>query len=168
MAFLFRIILALVLVGTISSCSCTYYVVRHADRFPNGQLTPEGVIRASDLWEELSDKKIDEIYTTDIQRTKDTAQPTVDSTGLTPIEIDAHDTPQLVSRLRGTSKKSILVVGHSDTVPVIVDSLMYAAQGIVIGGDDYDNLYIIKVKRSNGGITRTLTQSTYGVASPAQ
>ncbi len=161
MNFLFRVIFAGIILLTISSCSCTYYVVRHADKGADGLLTQDGFDRADDLWQELADKKIDAIYTTQVQRTQQTAQTVVDSTGLTPIVIQSFNTPDLISNLRGTSKKSILVVGHSNTVPVIVDSLMVSPQGIVIPETDYDNLFIIKVSRGTS-ISRRLTRATYG------
>jgi len=162
---LFKLILAATLIFTISSCSSTYYIVRHAEKLPNQQLSPAGFDRADDLWEALSNKNIDEVYTTHLQRTIDTAQPTVDGSGIVPNVIPAHDVPQLVKRLRLTSKKNILVVGHSDTVPRIIDSLMLSPQNINIS-KQYDNLFIIEVKKSNGTRIPTLTQTTYGVPTP--
>ena len=83
---------------------------------------------------------------------------------IAPIVVNQTDTNGIdafVKRLYNMNKKKVLIVGHSNTVPRIVKGL--SGQTInPIPETDYDNLYIIKIKRSN----RQLTQTTYGAVSP--
>jgi broad specificity phosphatase PhoE len=58
--------------------------------------------------------------------------------------------------------KEVLVVGHTNTVPAIVLGL--SGQTIApIADTDFDNIYIIKVKRCSG-TNRTLAHITYGIS----
>ena len=64
-----------------------------------------------------------------------------------------------------TGNHSILIVGHTNNIPAIIDSLMGSQQHIVIAENDFDNMYIITIK--NGAPTRRkLKVTTYGNPSP--
>ena len=62
------------------------------------------------------------IYVSDYRRTRQTAAPLAARLGLTPIVYDPADTPGLVARVRATPGP-VLIVGHSNTVPDIVEQL---------------------------------------------
>lgn len=153
-------------------CSCynTYYVVRHAEKVltpPNASnppLTDAGVQRSNDLNAYFGKKKPDSIFVSTFLRTQQTAAPTATTAGITPIiinQIDTNAVNALITRLYKMNKKKVLVVGHTNTVPRIVKGL--SGQTInAIPETDYDNLYIIKIRRTN----RQLTQTTYGAVSP--
>ncbi|MCY7293441.1 MAG: histidine phosphatase family protein, partial [Ferruginibacter sp.] len=147
-----------------------YYVVRHAEKVltpPNTSdplLTDIGAQRSNDLNTYLGKKKPDSIFVSKYFRTKQTAAPTATSAGVTPIIINQSDTNAInafITRLYKMNKKKVLVVGHTNTVPQIVKGL--SGQTInAIAEADYDNMYIIKIRRTN----RQLTQTTYGAVSP--
>ena len=150
------------------SCSSTnYYVVRHAERVDNSRnsaLSPAGLERAEDLKDTLLSKKIDLIYVSTYTRTQQTAQPTADAKGLPMIIYKPDTTAGLVSHLKKIKGKSVLVTGHSDTVPDIVLGL--SNQSVApIADNDFDNLYIINV-RYFFGTKRTLSLRTYGKQTP--
>ena len=78
------IFIALILV-VFTSCSHSYYIVRHAEKATQEAnmssdvpLTEAGKKRAEQIKEILKDKKIAFIYSTNTLRTKSTAQPTAD------------------------------------------------------------------------------------------
>ena len=150
------------------SCSSTnYYVVRHAERVDNSRnsaLSPAGLERAEDLKDTLISTKIDLIFVSTYLRTQQTAQPTADAKDLPFIIYKPDTTAGLVSHLKKIKGKSVLVTGHSDTVPDIVRGLSNQAVA-PIADNDFDNLYIIKV-RHFFGTHRTLTQRTYGKPTP--
>ena len=153
-------------------CSCynTYYVVRHAEKVltpPNAYdppLTNAGQQRSNDLNTYLGKRKPDSIFVSTFLRTQQTAAPTATAAGVTPIIINQTDTNSVnafITRLYKMNKKKVLVVGHTNTVPRIVKGL--SGQTInTISEVDYDNIYIIKIRRTN----RQLIQATYGVTSP--
>ena len=150
------------------SCSSTnYYVVRHAERVDNSRnsaLSAAGLKRAQALKDSLLSKKIDFIFVSTYLRTQQTAQPTADAKSLPFIIYNADTTAGLISRLKKIKGKSVLVTGHSNTVPDIVLGL--SNQSVApIPGNDFDNLYIIRV-HNFFGIKRTLSLRTYGKPSP--
>jgi 2,3-bisphosphoglycerate-dependent phosphoglycerate mutase len=159
-----------VLICILSSCYNTFYVVRHAEKQlqpannPNPALTEEGQQRARDLNTYLGKRKPDSIFVSTFLRTQQTAAPTAEASGVTPIIINQTDTNainQFVKRMIFIHKKKVLIVGHTTTVPRIVKGLS-GVRINAINEDDYDNIYIIKVRRSG----RTLISTTYGVVSP--
>jgi broad specificity phosphatase PhoE len=154
----------------LSSCYNTFYVVRHAEKQlipannPDPVLTSVGQQRAKDLFGYIGKKKLDCIYVSTFLRTQQTAEPTATGFAVSPIIINQRDTNAIndfVKRMIFIHKKRVLIVGHSNTVPRIVKGL----SGVDINPideTDYDNMYIIKVRRSS----RRLTATTYGAVSP--
>ncbi len=160
----------LLLVILLSSCYNTFYVVRHAEKQlepasnPDPALTEAGQQRARDLNTYMGKKKPDSIYVSSFVRTQLTAAPTAAASGVAPIIINQRDTNAIndfVKRMIFIHKKKVLIVGHTNTVPRIVKGLSGVSIN-PINEDDYDNMYIIKVRRSG----RQLTQTTYGATSP--
>lgn len=151
----------------LSSCSSYYYVVRHAERqdnSPNSPLSAAGFNTAQALKDSLSSKKIDLVFASTFVRTQQTAQPTATAKGLSLNIYRPDTTAGLVSHLKKIKGKSVLVIGHSNTVPDIVSGL--SNQSVApIPDNDFDNLYIIKV-RNFFGTRRTLSHLTYGNPSP--
>lgn len=153
-------------------CSCynTYYVVRHAEKVltpPNASnppLTNIGVQRSKDLNTYFGKKQPDSIFVSNFLRTQQTAAPTATEAGVTAIIINQADTNAInafINRLYKMNKKKVLIVGHSNTVPRIVKALSGTTIN-TIAENDYDNMYIIKIRRTN----RQLNQTTYGAVSP--
>jgi len=102
-----------------------YYVVRHLNT-PAGEqdpdLIPEGQRTAAILAGWFRRDAPRAIYVSDFRRTRQTAAPLAARLGLTPIVYDPADTPALVARVRATPGP-VLIVGHSNTVPDIVEQL---------------------------------------------
>ena len=125
----------------------TIYLVRHAEKAHDSTkdpaLTEQGQSHAERLAELLKDKNIMAIYSTDFKRTRLTAKPLADQLG---IEIKLYDYKKL-SDLANTlknSKQNILVVGHSNTTPELVQ-LISGKEVALIKENQYDNLYIVKI-----------------------
>ena len=104
----------------------TVMLLRHADR--NGAAdalkTPEGTDRAAELVHVAGLAGITAIFHSDTERTRRTAQDLAAHLGLTPVEIPVADTQDLVDQiLAGHRGERVLVVGHSNTVPDIIEAL---------------------------------------------
>jgi broad specificity phosphatase PhoE len=101
------------------------YVMRHLDT-PAGErdpdLLPEGQRAAAALATSFGRERVRAIYVSDFRRTRQTAAPLAARLGLTPIVYDPADTPGLVARVRAGPHPA-LIVGHSNTVPGIVEAL---------------------------------------------
>jgi len=136
-----------------SSCSHTYYVVRHAEKATQEAnmssdvpLSEQGRQRAEKIKEILKNKKIRLVYSTNTIRTKSTAQPTADYFHL-PVEIYGPRPDSAFIALLKSKRKNTLIVGHSNTVDEIVNMLCGKKE---VPGDlpdtEYNKLFIIKMK----------------------
>ncbi|GHB79258.1 SixA phosphatase family protein [Persicitalea jodogahamensis] len=137
-----------VLVGCSSH---TIYLVRHAEKAftpaNDPPLTAEGKSRAQALMDTLSDKNIEYIYSTNTARTRATAEPLATKLGL-PILPYATDTLwEAAKHFRKLRGGNVLVVGHSNTLLPLLDQLPVTHQKKTIPDSDYDNLFVVKVKR---------------------
>jgi broad specificity phosphatase PhoE len=108
-----------------TALSPAYYVMRHLDT-PEGErdpdLTAQGQRRAALLADWFRSDRPAAIYVSDFRRTRQTAGPIAARLGLTAIVYDVRDTPGLIARVRAGPLPA-LVVGHSNTVPDIVEAL---------------------------------------------
>ena len=101
------------------------YVVRHLNTpagVANAQLTEEGRANAVKLADFLRRDPPRTILVSDTDRARDTAAPTAARYGAAVLTYDASDTPALVAQALA-STGTVLVVGHSNTVPDIVAGL---------------------------------------------
>ena len=89
---------------------------------------------------------IDAVYATDYNRTQETARPIADALNLPINTYDAGDTETVLAEiLRNHKGKIILVVGHSNTVPVLIANLGASKKVPPINESEYDNIYIISI-----------------------
>jgi broad specificity phosphatase PhoE len=122
------------------------FIVRHAERVDasaDSPLSPAGEARAARLAALLKDAGITQIYTSDRQRTIQTAAPLAAALHLTMAALKADDQEALLQRLRTASAHDrVLVVGHSNTVPALVAALG-AGPPVTLGENDYDSLFLV-------------------------
>jgi broad specificity phosphatase PhoE len=109
----------------------TYFVMRHLHT-PQGErdpdLTAQGRAAAERLVQMFVRERPAIIYVSSFKRSQQTAAPLAARLGLTPIVYDPADTPALVARVRA-GPWPVLIVGHSNTVPDIVQQLGGARPG---------------------------------------
>lgn len=106
-------------------------VVRHAEKVDNSDdpaLSAVGTARAEALREALADARVAHVIVTHRQRTRLTAAPLVASLGLEPEIVPfgrdmAEHVRDVAAAVRRQAGKVVLVVGHSNTVPMIVHAL---------------------------------------------
>lgn len=150
-----------------SSCTTRYYLVRHAekqDSSSDSSLSAIGHARAGILRDTLANKNISQVFASTYARTQQTAQPTATANNLELTLYRPDTTAGLVARLKSVGSRNVLVVGHSNTIPEVVKGL--CGETVTIADDDYDNLFIVTIKRSWGQTKKTLVKTTYGPASP--
>ncbi len=141
---LFRILALALLVGQLTAA--TIILARHAERAggmaTDPPLTERGKQRAESLDRLLADAGVSEIYVTEVQRTQQTAAPLAARLKLTPMVLSGANVNDLVERLKklGTDR-TVLVVGHSNTLPKIVEGLGGATSAI--SDTEFDRLLIV-------------------------
>jgi phosphohistidine phosphatase SixA len=101
------------------------YVMRHLHTpagVPNAQLTAQGRAAAERLADWLKRDPPQTVLVSDTDRARDTAAPTATRYRSAILVYDPKDTPALVAQILA-AKGTVLVVGHSNTVPDIVAGL---------------------------------------------
>ena len=147
-----RSILLFAYLFTLASCSTTnYYIVRHAEKVPSdGMMTSDvplseaGKARAVALDGVLHNRKIKTIYATPYLRTQGTAQPLSTTIGV-PVETYKPGDTAFLQQLKSINN-NVLVVGHSNTVDDIVNSLTGKSLLKDLPDTQYGDLFIVKKK----------------------
>lgn len=135
--------------------STTVIVIRHAEKEavnPDPPLSAAGQARAELLARMYGAVqgagRIDAIYVSDTQRSRMTAAPLASRLRLTPIVAPSDDSKALAHRvLSDNSGKRVLIVGHSNTVPLLVGALSGRDDIPKIDDQDYSEMYIVTVPR---------------------
>jgi broad specificity phosphatase PhoE len=147
----------------------TVVIVRHAEKAAtpadDPPLTAEGHARAQALLVAVRDAHVGAIITTQLLRTRSTAEPTATALGIKPEVVTAGGATHaqdVAAAIRVYVGKTVLVVGHSNTVPAIIEALG-AKRPAAICDSEYDNLFIVTIATDgSAGVVR----SSYGVRSP--
>ena len=128
-------------------------VVRHAEKSTDDpkdpSLSEQGNARANKLATVLKDANIKAVYTTQYKRTQQTGLPPATQAGLQ-LEVrpaTKENTKTYTSDLLKEIQKkhrgeTVLIVGHSNTVPEIVKLLSHV-DVTPIGENEFDRLYVI-------------------------
>jgi broad specificity phosphatase PhoE len=120
-------------------------------------LNTAGKVRAKKLIHVVGQSGIKAIYRSHFVRARETAQPLATYLGLSPIEIDGA-LPIKNHILSNHTGQTVLVIGHSDTVPDIIRRLG-AGSVPVIDVAEFDHLFVVNVFSPNRA---TLTRLKYG------
>jgi broad specificity phosphatase PhoE len=134
----------------------TAILIRHADVDADGTDNPElnaaGRVRAQELAHVLGDAGIVEVLVTSLRRSQQTAAPLAAALGVEPTVADEVD--DVIAAIRARQRgDTVLVVGHTNTVPEVIDGLGGPA-GVTIGADEFDRLFVLGA--------RHLTRLRYG------
>ncbi len=129
-----------------------FYIVRHAEKDTaggsNADLNPIGRGRANALVEMFKRTRIQKVYSTDVPRTKSTAKPLAQFKRR-PVEIyNAKKQKEFLETLLVEGKgKKIFIVGHSNTVPHLVNILRGSEVEKDLPDSEYSRMYIVSVKK---------------------
>jgi phosphohistidine phosphatase SixA len=147
---------ASVLLGSNAWCALNVVLVRHAEIAAGSDppLSPQGQARAELLASILRDANVEAIYVTEYRRTQQTAQPAAARFHITPQKLS--DNVAIVKAIREHASGTLLVVGHSNTVPEIISRL--GGPVVSIGETEFDNLFVLTI---SGGQT-SLLRLRYG------
>ena len=134
--------------NNINDKASIYYLIRHAEKDRSNSnnkdphLTEKGLIRAKNWAKTLKHVQFDVVYSTNYNRTKETAQPIADAQQL---EITYYDPRRINLKhfLKDTRGKTVFVVGHSNTIPNLVNSLIDKKKYNSIEDTNNSNLYIV-------------------------
>jgi 2,3-bisphosphoglycerate-dependent phosphoglycerate mutase len=139
-----------------TATSTTVVLVRHAEKQLNAgddpNLTPTGETRAALLARMFGERaplgRLDAIYVSPTRRSHQTAAPLAARLGIQVTEGPEDDIKQLARMvLREHQGGRVLIVGHSNTIPGLVERLSGEGKVPDIGDDEYGTMYIVTVPR---------------------
>ena len=138
--------------------SFSIYLVRHAEKQSdkeNPSLTTCGTFRANQLAILLERVNVEHIYSTPYKRTMETAKPTATKNNISIKSYSPKHLSQLSLQLKQRRKNS-LIVGHSNTTPLLVELL--SGQSVAkLSENDYQMLYQLQFTADESILT-VLTQ----------
>jgi broad specificity phosphatase PhoE len=147
----------------------TAIIVRHAERaeapVEDPGLTAAGQARASALVEVARKANVKAIVTTQLLRTRNTAEPTAKALRITPEVVSSGDprhAQKVAAAVKTHTGNTVLVVGHSNTIPAILEALG-AKDSVAICEMEYDKIFTVTVTAAGAA---SVTRSTYGVKTP--
>lgn len=146
----------------------TIIVVRHAEALADAGRDPAlsevGLNRGRALADAVGSADIRAILVTQYQRTRQTAEVTAADTGAPIVvmaadrDLDAHVNAVVARVFAEYAGRTVLIVGHSNTVPEIVKGFSGVDVG-EIAHDSYDNLFIVTAGSAGKG---SLVRARYG------
>lgn len=126
----------------------TFILVRHAEKGTGGDdpdLKPEGYDRANRLAATLKNTAVDAVYSTRYNRTKNTVTPLAKEKSLEVQVYENLKSAELDALITKHKGGTILVGGHSNTIPQIANLLLGKEEFKNFADTDYGNLLIISV-----------------------
>ncbi len=136
----------------------TVYIVRHAEKnmsdptAKDPALSPEGVQRSYDLDKILAGEPIAAVFSTNYTRTRKTGEPVARRIGKDVILYDPAKPADLVTSVKKDYKrKSVLVIGHSNTILELITAFGGSATMTEIKDNDYK--YLFKLELDENGVT---------------
>jgi broad specificity phosphatase PhoE len=138
----------------------TVFLVRHAERAEEPRqdppLTEPGVARSQALARLLGAAGIKAIVTSQFSRTKLTAEPLANKLGVTPTtlslktspanprQIAEESTKEMVDKIMSHAGGSVLVVGHSNSIPDVI-KMLGGDVAPAIDEKKFDDLFVVTV-----------------------
>ena len=150
----------------------TVFLVRHAEKKVGGddpELSAAGRDRAAELARVLADVPIQAVYASQFVRTRDTGGPLARKAGLEVTidriegDIAAWAAGFAARLLESHAGQTVLVVGHSNTVPALMQALG-AEEPPELSKRDYDDLFVVT---RLGEVVRVL-RLHFGPGDPAE
>lgn len=128
----------------------TFILVRHAEKdltqsTNDPDLSVEGKSRAIKLTEVLKKADIQAVYSTPYKRTQQTVQPLASVKGLHVMSYQANKMDEIDSMISQHSGSTVLLSGHSNTVPVILNYLIGEEKYKILDDGDYGNIILVSV-----------------------
>lgn len=131
----------------------TFYLIRHAEKDrtdltnKNPSLTAQGLERANKWAVFFKNKKIDAVYSTNYKRTRQTALQIAKQQNL---GIILYTPKELISKkfTESNKGKNVVIVGHSDTTPKLVNTLLGLRKYQNIADKENNDLFIVTQKNN--------------------
>ncbi len=136
----------------------TLIFIRHAEKADDGTRNPPlskvGEERAKRIvnWLKKTYSKVDAVYSTPYKRTQLTAQPTLNEFDIELNEYDPRDPINFINSLIASHLGEIvLIVGHSNTTPFLVNKMIGEDKFQQLDEKAYDEIFIVTANEVGKG-----------------
>ncbi len=153
---LIGVIVLLFFTAAVNAQTTTFILLRHAEKDTSSYgsmmmnadppLSKAGELRAERLINVLAAFKPDIIYSTNYKRTKATAAPLAAQSGKEIQLYDPKKLPLFADSLLLVKGKTIVVVGHSNTTPALVDLLIKENKYAALDDAEYGTYWIVTLQ----------------------
>lgn len=136
-----------------TSSGTTIILLRHAEKDTGSEgstmmqadppLSEKGIQRSGKLLETLKIYHIDSIFSTNFNRTRNTVLPVATKFGINVSLYDPKNQAALADKLTKMKGRTVLVVGHSNTIPALVNLLIGTDKYANLGDNEYDKIWIL-------------------------
>lgn len=128
----------------------TFILVRHAEKdltqsTNDPDLSAEGKARATRLSDLLKKTEIAAVYSTPFKRTQQTVGPVAQALSLNVVSYQPMVKEDVDLMIKNHAGKTILVSGHSNTVPNLINYLIGEDKYKNFTDDDYGNIVIVSI-----------------------
>lgn len=141
----------------------TVILLRHAEKAADGsqdpELSSEGKARAERLASVLGRTDIHKIYSTNYKRTRNTVTPLSIKKNVSVETYNPSDMNAIKQMIESNAGKTIVIVGHSNTIPALANFLIGEKRFADFKDTEYDNLLIVSFIRP--GADTNVVWTTY-------
>ena len=123
------------------------YILRHtekADDSADSVLSQAGIERAKYWKKVLQHTEFDQVYTTDFKRNIQTAELIAESSSVKP-ELYHPMSFEVLKFLKLIEGKKVLIIGHSNTIPDMVNRLIGETRFPPMSHDNYNIMYVVTI-----------------------
>lgn len=140
----------------------TFILVRHAEKdltqsTDDPDLAEEGKLRAERLKTLLEEAEVTAIYSTPFKRTTQTVQPLAEATGREVITYNPMDFEGFAKIVKENNGGRIVVAGHSNTIPQLMNFLLESDQYQVLEEGQYGQVFILTLQQVGDGTVLVLS-----------
>jgi len=127
----------------------TIILLRHAEKADDGTKDPPlntaGIERSQKIAAMLKDTQVDAIFSTNYKRTRETAQPIAEMKNLTIQSYEPRNSESMAQILESHKGKTVVMIGHSNTVPWTANYLVGKETYQNLDDNDYNDMLIVSL-----------------------
>lgn len=132
----------------------TVILLRHAEKDLtiedeiNPALSAVGKLQAEKLIEVANKYQPDAIFSTDYERTRATVRPLARKRRALTVIYDERNLSAMKDLILSGKYKRLVIVGHNNTTPELVNMLLNREKYQPLGENEYDKIWIVKIRRN--------------------
>lgn len=137
--------------SSVQAQTVTVILTRHAEKATNDPKDPDlsetGKARAEHLAVVLANQPVDLFFSTPYKRTRQTLEPLAKLKGKTITDYNPALGPGLVETVAGMENKTVVIAGHSNSIPDLVNGFLKTKTYSQIDDARYGDVWIVTLQK---------------------